>query len=107
MGILFLKRDAAAASPMTAGRRTCLQVVDPFEVDDEKVSWDDDGGVAQDVEEKAEHPDVLPAFQEGCVSSIGGHTHTHTKQHSRTQTGNTHTVQISHTHCSTTHYFVC
>lgn len=43
---------------------TCLQVTRTLEVANEEVARYDDGGVAQQVEEEAEQPDIVPAFQQ-------------------------------------------
>lgn len=45
-------------------QQTCFKIVDSFEVADKKISRDDDGGVAQNIEEQAEEPHVLPAAQQ-------------------------------------------
>ena len=42
---------------------TCVLVVGAFEVLDEQVARDDDGGVAQHVEQEAEGPHIVPAVQ--------------------------------------------
>lgn len=41
-----------------------MEVVDPLQVGDEEVAGDDDGGVAQHVEEETEQPHVMPVLQQ-------------------------------------------
>lgn len=43
---------------------TCLQVIRTLVVANEEVARYDDGGVAQQVEEEAEEPDIVPAFHQ-------------------------------------------
>lgn len=65
-------------------QQTCFKIVDSFEVADEKVSGDDDGGVAQNIEEQAEEPHVLPAAQQRSVFSK--HRRQNTQRRTPTQT---------------------
>lgn len=43
--------------------QTCFQVIGALEVANEEVARDDDGGVSQQIDEEAEEPDIVPAFQ--------------------------------------------
>lgn len=87
-------------------QHTCFKIVDSFEVADKKISRDDDGGVAQNIEEQAEEPHVLPAAQQWSVFSVSKHRRQNAQRRTPTQTEEkTSYITLTTVHTSTYLYW--